>query len=351
MKHLKWLIVAVLSLVMLLPQQTLAAGFKDVASNHWAHPSITKLSNLKIVNGYSDNTYKPEQQVTRAQAAKILAHAIKAPLNTKYKPAYQDVPATHWAYQEIAALTEKGIFSNTTKFNPNNYLTRAEMSKILTKGYRIIVDNNHEVSFKDVSSREWSHPFITTLAEVQISRGYSPLYYKPAMEVTRAQMAVFLDRAIAFDQKRNSGVIKYDATNKTYTDSSVSVVSETAKETARLVNLERAKAGLPTLTIDSQLSKIATTKADDMNKNDYFAHTSPTYGDPWDMAKHFGYTYRSFGENIAYGQKTPAEVVNAWMNSPGHKANILNKSYTNIGAGISKNSQGRIYWVHMFSSK
>jgi len=336
---------------MVTPQQTLAAGFKDVPTTHWAYQSITKLTNDNIIDGFSDNSYKPETQVTRAQAAKIVAHAIKTPLTTNFKPSFKDVPTSHWAYKEIAALTEKGIFSNVTKFNPNNPLTRAEMSKILTKSFRIIVDNNHELSFKDVSPNGWDHPFIITIAEVGISTGYSPIHYKPAMEVTRAQMAVFLDRAILFDQKRNTGVIKYDAVNKTYMDSSVTAVNETAKQTARLVNLERAKVGLPSLVVDAPLSKIATIKAEDMNKNEYFAHKSPTYGDPWDMAEHFGYPYRSFGENIAFGQQTPEEVVKAWMNSPGHKANILNKSYTNIGAGITKNSQGRIYWVHMFSSK
>lgn len=351
MKYIKSALVALLFLVMLMPQHTLAAGFKDVASNHWAYQSISKLSNLQIINGYSDNTFKPDQKVTRAQAAKILATAIDSPLNTKYKPSYQDVPTSHWAYKEIAALTERGIFSNATKFNPNNYLTRSEMSKVLTKGYRIILDANHEVSFKDVSTQGWDHPYITTLAEVKISTGYTPLYYKPTMKVTRAQMTVFLDRAMTFDQKRNSGVITYDAKNKTYNEFSISEINKIANETARLVNSERAKMGLSSLTIDSQLSKIATIKAEDMNKNDYFAHTSPTFGAPWDMAKQLGYTYRSFGENIAYGQTTPAEVVKAWMASPGHKANILSKSYINIGAGISRDSQGRIYWVHMFSIK
>lgn len=351
MKKLKWLLIASLFLFMFVPQHTLAAGFKDVPSSHWAYQSITNLTNAKIINGYSDHTYKPETQVTRAQAAKILAVALQTPLTTTYKPSYTDVPSSHWAYKEIATLSEKGIFSNALKFNPNSPLTRAEMSKILTKGYRIIVDNNHEVTFKDVSSTGWDYPYITTLAEVEISTGYSPLYYKPSMQVTRAQIAVFLDRAMIFDQKRNSGVIQYDAINKNYTDSSISVDNETAKQTARLVNLERAKLGLSAFALDDQLSKIATFKAEDMNKNDYFAHKSPIYGDPWDMAEHFNYSYRSFGENIAYGQQTPEEVVRAWMNSPGHKANILSKSYTNIGAGIAINAQGRLYWVHMFSSK
>jgi uncharacterized YkwD family protein len=225
------------------------------------------------------------------------------------------------------------------------------MAKVLVIAYQIKMDTNHQVKFSDVPSSLSLHPFVTSLAEVGISVGVTPLEFAPKEAVSRAEIAAFLDRSMTFDQKRNSGIIKYDETNKKYIDSSASKVNETAKETARLVNLERAKAGLPTLVIDAQLSKITSIKAEDMNKNDYFDHTSPTYGAPWDLAKHFGYTYRSFGENIAYGQRSPAEVVKAWMDSPGHKANILNKSYTNIGAGTAKNSQGRIYWVHMFSSK
>jgi len=88
-----------------------------------------------------------------------------------------------------------------------------------------------------------------------------------------------------------------------------------------------------------------------MVKNNYFDHNSPTYGSPFEMAKKFGYSYRSFGENIAYGYTSPESVVKGWMDSSGHKANILNNGYTNIGVGTAKDAQGRIYWVHMFSSK
>ncbi|WP_034672134.1 SH3 domain-containing protein [Ectobacillus panaciterrae] len=100
-----------------------------------------------------------------------------------------------------------------------------------------------------------------------------------------------------------------------------------------LTNAERTKAGLPTLQIDMNLSKVARMKSEDMLKNNYFSHTSPTYGSPFDMMRSNGITYRSAGENIAMGQRTPEEVVNAWMNSPGHRANILNNSFTHIGVG------------------
>ena len=77
----------------------------------------------------------------------------------------------------------------------------------------------------------------------------------------------------------------------------------------------------------------------------YFSHTSPTYGSPFQMMKAFGLSYRTAGENIAYGQRTPQEVVNAWMNSSGHRANILNSSYTQIGVGYVANGN---YWTQMF---
>ncbi len=85
-----------------------------------------------------------------------------------------------------------------------------------------------------------------------------------------------------------------------------------------------------------------------MAKLNYFSHTSPTYGSPFDMMKQFGISYRSAGENIAKGQTTPQQVMQGWMNSPGHRANILNSSFTQIGVGIAKNSQGQLIWTQQF---
>lgn len=120
------------------------------------------------------------------------------------------------------------------------------------------------------------------------------------------------------------------------------------KEVVRLVNIERKNAGLRELTYDWELSRVARYKSQDMRDNNYFSHTSPTYGSPFNMMKSFNISYRSAGENIAKGQATPAAVVNAWMNSSGHRANILNSSFTHIGVGYV--ADGR-YWTQMFISK
>ena len=124
---------------------------------------------------------------------------------------------------------------------------------------------------------------------------------------------------------------------------------EYRQEVLRLVNIEREKAGLGKLVLDSKLSKIATLKSEDMATNDYFSHQSPTYGSPFDMIKSFGIQYSIAGENIAKGHSNPSQVVDAWMNSPGHRENIMKARFTRLGVGIAKNKSGRIYWTQMFT--
>ncbi|MEZ2716130.1 CAP domain-containing protein [Niallia circulans] len=124
--------------------------------------------------------------------------------------------------------------------------------------------------------------------------------------------------------------------------------SNFVSEVIDLTNAERKKQGLPALQAYPELNNVADMKAKDMNDKGYFSHTSPTYGSPFDMMRDFGITYESAGENIAQGQRSPEEVVNAWMNSEGHRANILNDKYTHIGVGFD---EGGYEWVQMFVKK
>lgn len=119
-------------------------------------------------------------------------------------------------------------------------------------------------------------------------------------------------------------------------------------EVIRLTNLERTKRGLPALTTNWQLSRVARYKSQDMINKNYFDHNSPTYGSPFTMMQNFGLKFSAAGENIAYGQRTPQEVVTAWMNSPGHRANILSTAYTQIGVGAAKKANGTLYWTQHF---
>ena len=122
-------------------------------------------------------------------------------------------------------------------------------------------------------------------------------------------------------------------------------VNDYEKQVIVLINNIRKENGLSEITMNTELCKVARLKAQDMHNNQYFSHTSPTYGSPFDMMKQFGITYRTAGENIAMGQTTPQAVVDAWMNSDGHRANILNASYTQIGMGYVSDGN---YWSQMF---
>ena len=124
-----------------------------------------------------------------------------------------------------------------------------------------------------------------------------------------------------------------------------STVAAYEKEVVRLVNEIRVENGLAELAYDWELSRVARYKSQDMKDNNYFSHTSPVYGSPFKMMKDFGIPYRSAGENIAKGYASPQAVVDGWMNSPGHRANILNASFTHIGVGYV--SDGR-YWTQLF---
>ncbi len=128
------------------------------------------------------------------------------------------------------------------------------------------------------------------------------------------------------------------------------VNSSVAEQILAIVNAERKKAGVSPLTLSTEVCSVAQVKSDDMAKNGYFDHNSPTYGSPFTMLSDFGVTYRTAGENIAKGQQTPEAVMKAWMNSSGHKANILSPNFKQLGVGYSANN-GSPVWVQMFITK
>ncbi len=129
-----------------------------------------------------------------------------------------------------------------------------------------------------------------------------------------------------------------------------SSVSSYEQKVVELVNVERQKSGLSSLTLDTSISNIARMKSADMANNNYFAHQSPTYGSAGDMLTKYGVKWSAWGENIASGQRTPQEVVTAWMNSPGHRANIMSTNFSKIGVGYAVNSNGTPYWTQMFTN-
>lgn len=135
---------------------------------------------------------------------------------------------------------------------------------------------------------------------------------------------------------------KSPTTTATVTPSSATNLSQDEQTLLNLINQERSKAGIAALKVDSTLMKVARLKAKDMVDNNYFSHQSPTYGSPFDMMRQFGITFKTAGENIA-GNQSIQGAVKAWMNSEGHRKNILNGSFNYTGIGVvSSPTYGKI---------
>ncbi len=133
-------------------------------------------------------------------------------------------------------------------------------------------------------------------------------------------------------------------------NSTTTAMTTDEKEVFDLINNQRTQNGLSALKLDTETLRVARIKAQDMVDNNYFSHNSPTYGSPFQMLNSFKISYKTAGENIA-GNSRNSSAVTAWMNSSGHKANILNSSFNYTGIGVVKSSKyGKVY-VQMFLGK
>ena len=316
--------------------------FKDVKKNHWAAESIKYLVDKGYMQAYKDGSFKPNSNTTRGEAAFVIAKMMGISMESTFELKAEDVPTTHPYYNEIRKLAELGIIQNNKNFNPNDPLKRAHISKMISLAFDIVVDHKNSSTFKDYPKNYWAKSYIESLADVDVINGTTSTTFSPNKYVTRAHLAGLTVRGKEFS-KKNDPLEVYIST--------VNMYVKWTNEVVTLVNEERKKSGLSALKEDPELSQLAIIKARDMINRNYFEHNSPYYGQSWDMATLFDYDYTSFGENIARNFQSPKEVVNAWMASDKHRANILNKNYTNIGVGVKPNESRNYYWVQLFSSK
>ena len=148
----------------------------------------------------------------------------------------------------------------------------------------------------------------------------------------------------------NKKYVKAIYPNSSNSNSTTTAMTTDEKEVFDLINNQRTQNGLSALKLDTETLRVARIKAQDMVDNNYFSHNSPTYGSPFQMLNSFKISYKTAGENIA-GNSSNSSAVTAWMNSSGHKANILNSSFNYTGIGVVKSSKyGKVY-VQMFLGK
>lgn len=323
---------------------------KDVPTSHWANNSIQLMLSKQYMTTYKDGTFRPEQVITRAEAASAIARSLPFDVGGPFSSEFRDLPKTHPYYKEICKLVELGVLQDSDVFHPDEPLKRKDIAKILTLAYEIEVDAKNKSKFKDVPITHGEKDFIESLADVGIMQGIDRKYFAPDGVVTRAQLAALVVRSLDFNKKVEKFEVTYDYLSKDYI-STINFSTSWSQEVVRLINVERQKQKLKPLTSDSPLTQIAIIKAQDMVNRGYFEHVSPYYGAPWDLATLFDYPYTSFGENIARNIPSPEAAVKAWMASPTHHDNIMKANYTNTGVAVAKDSKGKYYWVQMFSSQ
>jgi len=231
--------------------------------------------------------------------------------------------------------------------NLKNYISEIISGKLKIKSVKV---NGKTV---DLNSIDWNTLLKTAKTEKVVTEIEKPVVKKTPMkkpaEAQQADVKQVEKQPVATKPatQQNSPVKEQNNSSNTVTVSSSNLSYE--KKVVELVNIERQKAGLQALTLDSEISNVARTKAKDMAVNNYFAHQSPTYGSAGDMLTKFGIRWSAWGENLASGQKNSESVVAAWMNSEGHRANIMSPDFSRIGVGYVINSSGTPYWTQVFA--
>ncbi len=172
-----------------------AKSFKDLSNDHWAQHEINYLVDEQIISGYPDGAFYPNQTITKAQAAIMLARALE--LKGSKNINFNDVPTSHSAYKDISAVVEAGIFPTTKEFKPNELVTRELMAELLVNAFKL--EGTGAYAFKDVPKTAVSYKAISILAENDITVGSGDGAFKPKELVTRAQFSVFMARALNSD--------------------------------------------------------------------------------------------------------------------------------------------------------
>ena len=249
---------------------------------------------------------------------------------------------------------DTNLFNDKRKVKRNNddmisaYQTNLNSSQYPHTQAVLIRDAKYQYITIDPRQRNWFQFGLIQPGQTNTQQ-QSPTVPAPAQQQTTRQAPnqAPAQQATPVPRQQQTQAPSGAAQNQNNT-ATTGTVSQYVQQVISLTNQQRTKNGLPALKTDTQLSGVAQKKAVDMQQNHYFSHTSPTYGSPFDMMRDFGVTYKSAGENIAQGQRTPQEVVTAWMNSEGHRKNILSANFTHIGVGFEQTGKN---WSQMFIGK
>ncbi|ERN52009.1 S-layer homology domain-containing protein [Alkalihalophilus marmarensis] len=171
------------------------SGFKDVPATHYAYDSIHYLHGLGYVSGKGNNLFAPNDQITRAEAAVMIANVTGYSASSSYTLKATDIPLSHYAYEALRALEQRQIMQGyDKKMRPNDLITRAEVSVLLSKSFNYAEPTRFH-HFTDVNRDAWSYEYINKLAENGIT-SQQGANFMPIKQTTRAEFATFVARSL-----------------------------------------------------------------------------------------------------------------------------------------------------------
>lgn len=202
----KQILITVLATSLFFTQDAKAAEiqFKDVAKTNPYYEIIHQMRDQKIISGYENGMFKPNENIQRKHGAALVSRAVELPATTSYV-AFKDVSTSNANHAAIKELQMAGIFKADSKgnFNPNVDMTRGEMAKVIATAFNLNVEKTDKSSFKDVKANSEYSPYIEALAKANITTGYGDGTFKPTGSLSRAHFAVFMHRAMEFKETGN----------------------------------------------------------------------------------------------------------------------------------------------------
>lgn len=278
----------------------------------------TPLIPLQIERSRQDNIYKAVQSDNRVEKEESSAFSSEIE-------------------EKTLASSESGTFSYMEE-NKASVSSGSVASGAKTEPY--VPGNSYSAPKEDtVESSHTSSSFSSRSSSAPLSSESSPSQYSSAAQTSSKTQAIW---PVWPNQESSRPVSSVPQTSS----AGSSNMLDYAGQVVKLVNQERAKEGLSPLSISQPAKQAAQVRAREIENS--FSHTRPNGTSFSTALKEQGVNYRTAGENIAWGQKTPEQVVQGWMNSPGHRANIMNANFTSIGVGYYRNASGINYWTQLF---
>lgn len=307
--------------------------FKDTEATEWFMKDVTYLVSLNGISGYPDGTFKPEKEISKSEFIKILISSI----------GYKNLSKTNpdWYSGYIDKALELDLIGKNSLIDLNKPITRYEMAEIVS----------NTLDFKKENMPINTKDFISNIKDIHKIND-EKLYTCVLNTYVKGIISGYPDGRFAGDdflsRAEASSVIVRIIDKNSRIKQELDETSSFADDVLKLVNNERNKKGVSSLMFCPDLNSVANLKSKDMSAYNYFDHISPNYGNLFDILKKRNISYNAGGENIAMGHTNPEDVVKAWMNSPGHRRNILNPNYHKTGIGIYFGE--RIYWTQNFTN-